>query len=89
MPEFIGDRNKFMNDILGYNDNGYGTFPYVDNIDDAIKSMENVRKINEELRSALEEALEIIRYLDEHIINLEKEINKYEDMVTRSKERWG
>ena len=37
LPEFIGDRNKFMNDILGYNDNGYGTFPYVDNIDDAIK----------------------------------------------------
>ena len=33
----IEDRNKFMNNILGYNDNGHGTFPYVNNIDDAIK----------------------------------------------------
>ena len=37
LPEFIGDRDRFMNNILGYNDSGYGTFPYVDNIDDAIK----------------------------------------------------
>ena len=33
----IEDRNKFMDNILGYNDNGHGTFPYVNNIDDAIK----------------------------------------------------
>ena len=44
LPEFIGDRNKFMNDILGYNDNGYGTFPYVDNIDDAIKLINSAIK---------------------------------------------
>ena len=36
LPKFIGDRNKFMDDILGYNDSGHGAFPYVDNIDDAI-----------------------------------------------------
>ena len=33
----IEDRNKFMDNILGYNDDGHGTFPYVNNIDDAIK----------------------------------------------------
>ena len=36
LPEFIGDRDRFMNDILGYNDSGYGTFPYVEDINDAI-----------------------------------------------------
>ena len=36
LPEFIGDRNRFMNDILGYNDSGHGTFPYVEDINDAI-----------------------------------------------------
>ena len=36
LPEFIGDRNIFMNNILGYNDSGYGTFPYVEDINDAI-----------------------------------------------------
>lgn len=36
LPEFIGDRNRFMNDILGYNDSGHGTFPFVDDINDAI-----------------------------------------------------
>ena len=36
LPEFIGDRDRFMNDILGYNDSGYGTFPYVEDISDAI-----------------------------------------------------
>ena len=35
--EFVGNRGKFMDDILGYNDSGYGTFPYVKNIDDVIK----------------------------------------------------
>ena len=33
----IEDRNKFMDNILGYNDDGRGTSPYVNNIDDAIK----------------------------------------------------
>ena len=33
----IEDRNKFMDNILGYNDDGHGRFPYVNNIDDAIK----------------------------------------------------
>ena len=33
----IEDRNEFMDNILGYNDDGHGTFPYVNNIDDAIK----------------------------------------------------
>ena len=33
----IRNRNEFMDNILGYNDNGHGTFPYVNNIDDAIK----------------------------------------------------
>ena len=44
LPEFIGDRDRFMNDILGYNDSGYGTFPYVDNIDDAIKLINSAIK---------------------------------------------
>lgn len=33
----IRNRNEFMDNILGYNDNGYGTFPFVNTIDDAIE----------------------------------------------------
>ncbi|GEM_PF-4518768 len=39
-------------------------------IDDAIESIENVRKINKELREALEEAINIIHYLDWRIVEL-------------------
>ena len=33
----IRNRNKFMDNILGYNDNGHGTCPFVNTIDDAIE----------------------------------------------------
>lgn len=36
--EFLSEnRTEFMNKSLGYDDGGNGTFPYVDNVDDAIK----------------------------------------------------
>lgn len=44
-------------------------------IDDAIKSMETVRHINDELRKALDEAINIIRYLDWRVVELEAELS--------------
>lgn len=44
-------------------------------IDDAIKSMETVRQINDELRKALDEAINIIRYLDWRVVELEAELS--------------
>ncbi len=44
-------------------------------IDNAIKSMEAVRQINQELRDTLDEAINIIRYLDYRIIELEAKLS--------------
>lgn len=48
-------------------------------IDNAIKSMEVVRQINQELRDTLDEAINIIRYLDYRIIELEAKISLLND----------
>jgi len=44
-------------------------------INDAIQSIENVRRINKELREALQGAIRIIHYLDWHIIELKAKIS--------------
>ncbi len=44
-------------------------------IDNAIESMENVRNINKELREALEEAINIIHYLDWRVTELEAKLS--------------
>ena len=41
----IRNRNKFMDNILGYNDNGHGTCPFVNTIDDAIELINAAIKI--------------------------------------------
>jgi hypothetical protein len=45
-------------------------------IDKAIEHMEQVREINEELRKALKEAIEIIQRLDDLVLSLYEELNK-------------
>lgn len=47
-------------------------------IDTAIDAIERVRKVNEELRAALDASLETIKYLDSMVCELEAELNKRE-----------
>ncbi len=50
-------------------------------IDIAIEAIENVREINEDLRKALKEAIEIIECLDELVLNLRAELKEKEEGI--------
>jgi len=48
-------------------------------IDHAIADLERIRDVNEDLRKALGEAIEIIRYLDDMVTNLQAELKQKEE----------
>ena len=54
-------------------DEPYNSCP---DIDSAIEHIEHVREINEDLRKALKEAIEIIERLDDLVLSLYEELNK-------------
>jgi len=59
-------------------DEPYNSCP---DIDSAIEHIEQVREINEDLRKALKEAIEIIECLDELVLNLRAELKEKEEGI--------
>jgi chromosome segregation ATPase len=58
-------------------------------IDDAIESMENVRKANEELRSSLGNATEVIQTLDQMVLDLQADLDARQSDLQASDELIG
>lgn len=53
-------------------------------IDAAIRSMENVRDINDDLRSSFNDAVDIIETLDDMVIELQEDLGIYRDDLKAS-----